>query len=116
MGLLLWVDDLRNPIDFCPEGELWHWAKTVTEAIRVLATVEVSRVSLDHDIMEYKPQPDGVLAVSTGMSMETFEPVARYIALMPDPPKVAIHTANPAGRSKMEAILAEGESQRLYWR
>ncbi|MEK7216089.1 MAG: cyclic-phosphate processing receiver domain-containing protein [Chloroflexota bacterium] len=91
----LFVDDLRDP----PEG--WHLARTVTEAIRVLATapVRVAEVSVDHDITH-----DG------RDCPETFEPVVRYIALMPPgtrPDKAVIHTANVVQAGKLKQILAD---------
>ena len=74
MVIKLWVDDIRP----APEG--WHWAETVTEAIRILDTAEVTELSLDHDI-SYK------VSIGHGdprpfCSPETFEPVARFIAMM----------------------------------
>lgn len=101
MGIKLFVDDIRE----APEG--WHCARTVTEAIRILDERDVSEVSLDHDISHavgldsvMKPYPCG----------ETFEPVARFIALLHEeggtyPDVVTIHTANPIGGEKMRAIL-----------
>lgn len=101
----LFVDDLRK----CPDG--WHLARTVTEAIRVLATQAVDHVSLDHDISHAvqvnglaRPYPCG----------ETFEPVAWYLREMAMrrnvanwevPRKITLHTANPAGAEKMRNIL-----------
>lgn len=102
MSLRLFVDDIRE----APEG--WHCARTVTEAIRILDERDVSDVSLDHDISHavgldsvMRPYPCG----------ETFEPVARFIALMyaegeKFPGTVTIHTANPAGAERMRQILA----------
>lgn len=94
-GIRLFVDDIRE----APEG--WHLARTVTAAIRVLATapVRVVEVSLDHDITH-----DG------GTCPESFEVVARYIALMPAearPEKVFIHTANVAMAGKMKKIIQD---------
>lgn len=91
----LFVDDIRR----CPDG--WTPARTVTEAIRILATMPIDVVSLDHDIC---CQPD---TGENHSSWETFEPVARYIALMPEnqKPKVEIHTANPGAGEKMAEIL-----------
>ena len=56
----LWVDDLRNPEDFRP-GEDFHWAKTITEAIRILASRKVGEVALDHDISHSIDIPGSVL-------------------------------------------------------
>lgn len=107
----LWVDDIRP----APEG--WHWAKTVTEAIRVLATQKVSEVSFDHDISHdvqingvHRPYPCG----------ETFEPVAFYLLCMAMvwdrdggstldadylPSRVNIHSANVGQAENMREML-----------
>lgn len=92
----LYVDDLRRE----PAG--WHLARTVTEAIRVLATREVEEVSLDHDISHRvnvdsvaRPFPCG----------ETFEPVAWYLGATEFGGRVTLHTANPVGAKKMAEIL-----------
>lgn len=100
----LFVDDLRKS----PQG--WHHAKTISEAIRTLATHEVEEVSLDHDIshavmMENngnrsviaRPFPCG----------ETFEPVAWFLKAIKYRGKVTLHTANPIGAKKMAEILAD---------
>jgi hypothetical protein len=88
----LFVDDIREPY------KDWHVARTITEAIRILATMPVEVVSLDHDIQQ---------SISGDRDFETFEPVARYIALMPDEslPHVWFHTGNPEGGQKMAKIL-----------
>jgi hypothetical protein len=88
----LYVDDLRK----CPEG--WHVARTVKEAIRILATVPVEVVSLDHDIS---------FQGRHGIDLETFEGVAWFIAFMKWPPKVYIHTANVLAGQHMAAILSD---------
>lgn len=89
----LYVDDMRA----CPDG--WVPARTVTEAIRILATLPIQEVSLDHDIQcDNGPRPHHV-------SDETFEPVARYIALMNPRPKVHIHTSNYPAGDRMAEIL-----------
>ena len=74
-------------------------ARTITEAIRILATMPVEAVSLDHDIA---CEPN---SGNSHTSWETFEPVARYIALMNSKPEVEIHTANPTGGEIMAKIL-----------
>ena len=94
----LYIDDLRKE----PQG--WHRAKTVSEAIRILATQEVSEVSIDHDISHRinmdsiaRPFPCG----------ETFEPVAWFLRAVKFSGKVTLHTANPIGAKKMAEILAD---------
>lgn len=101
------MDDLRNPDEFVGEG--WHWAKTVTEAIRVLDGVEVIEVSLDHDITHAilpndAPRPS--LIYQPVVCPETYEAVARFIARMPvNGMIVRIHTANPDGAKRMQNVL-----------
>lgn len=101
-GIRLFVDDVREP----PAG--WHLARTVTEAIRVLATapLRVSVVSVDHDIAHVERQDDGT--EHRYACLETFEPVVRYIAVMPAdqrPDRVVVHTANSAKAQAMADML-----------
>ncbi len=99
-GIKLDVDDYR------PEREGWHLARTVTEAIRILATMPVDEASIDHDITHFDPtRPEGLQYIEC---RETFEPVVRYIAAMPAehrPRKVTIHTGNVAKSEAMAALL-----------
>jgi hypothetical protein len=44
----LYIDDLRNSPD-----DSWIVVRTLTGAIRVLATMDVDVISLDHDISHY---------------------------------------------------------------
>ena len=104
-GIKLYVDDIRP----CPDG--WVLARTITEAIRILALQDVSVCSLDHDICHaILPGDDhGSNIYQPVCCPETYEAVAWYISLMPKErrPKVKFHTANPAGRAKMQKILEE---------
>lgn len=107
----LFVDDIRA----CPQG--WTPAKTVTEAIRILATREVEEVSLDHDIQCEHKIPEGWTfeignTKLNAASPETFEPVARYISAVKEVMhgmqwsiKVTFHTSNFDAGRKMAAIL-----------
>lgn len=89
----LFVDDIRD----CPDG--WVPARTVTDAIRILATQKVEEVSLDHDIVWCNHKP------SRPLSPETFEGVAWYIAKMVPRPLVRIHTGNYPAGERMACIL-----------
>ena len=90
----LFVDDERR----APKG--WHRARTVTEAIRALATISVDEISLDHDISCFT-----VATGCTHSSGETFMAVVYYLCIMKNRPKIRIHTGNyPAGR-RMAALL-----------
>lgn len=86
----LFVDDIRV------SWKGWQRATTITDAIRILATMPVEVVSLDHDIQQSIPGTRG---------FETFEPVARYIALMPKRPIVQFHTGNPVAGQTMADII-----------
>src|SRR5258707_9232236 len=95
----LYVDDQRP----CPPG--WTIARTIDDAIRILSDgmtginpVEV--VDMDHDI-HYDFKIEGKEYHLD--SPETFQPIVRYIALMPEEwrPEVRYHTANPTGETKM---------------
>ena len=108
----LFVDDLRVPEDIYPGETDWHTARTVTEAIRLLATQDVTHVSIDHDIQCNSIMGDNGLWTGGHTSLETYEPIAWYIQtyLCNNPPspciqKVTLHSANPTGRKKMHDIL-----------
>ena len=94
----LFVDDVRKP--FSPN---WIVARTVTRAIEILATREVSEVSLDRDIICVAD------VVNEHMSRETFEAVAYYISAMAverRPKIVDVHSANSEGARKIMEILS----------
>lgn len=95
----LYVDDLRE----CPKG--WFLARTVTEAIRILATRDVTDVSLDHDISHSVNMGNGIYNHSA--CKETFEPVAWYLAAISFKGLITLHTANPVGALSMKNILAD---------
>ena len=93
----LYVDDIRRVPD-----DSWHLVRSNTEAIRILATQQVGEISLDHDIACY------LVTGQEHTSNETFQPVAYFIANMPEkhrPKTVRIHTANPVGGDMMASIL-----------
>jgi len=104
----LFVDDMR-PI---PAG--WLGARTVSEAISVLANLPIKEISLDHDIIFPRTGSDLYQALST----ETFRGVAYYVAQMPADwrPKVRIHTANVgAARTLCDILKLDfNEAYRFY--
>lgn len=105
MGLKLFVDDMRE----CPKG--WVPAKSVTEAIRLLSTVDFEEVSLDHDIA--CRLVDG----HEHSSNETFEPVAWFLLLANKPIeiiKVRIHTSNVAAGRRMAEIMGIDYNNEIY--
>lgn len=108
MGIRLFVDDIRKE----PDG--WVRARSVTEAIRILDTMDVEEVSLDHDIQcEVRQLESGLF--SAHASPETFEPVVRYLARVlqkrvspggvQQSIRITIHTANNVAAERMRQIL-----------
>jgi hypothetical protein len=96
-GIKLFVDDVRNP-----RSSDWLVRRSVTGAIRVLATRVVSEVSLDHDIYCSVGTKCGHL------SDETYQAVAFFISVMPEerrPRCVYVHSGNDEGAAKLLDIL-----------
>ena len=97
-GYKLFVDDMRE----IPPG--WIGARTVSEAIAVLAHLKVDELSLDHDIVHPSRINDGYLA----LSQETFKGVAHYLAVLPRdkwPNRIRIHSSNAGAAQTMCDIL-----------
>lgn len=99
----LFVDDI------CREPKGWHRARTVTEAIRILASMPVEEISLDHDISCFTPATG-----CTHSSGETFMAVAYYVKLMKPRPKVRIHTGNVEAGRQMADVLGVFYDNRIY--
>lgn len=93
----LFVDDMRD----IPAG--WIGARTVSEAIAILAALPISHISLDHDII----YPRSVMSDYQPLAQETFKGVAHYVALMDSKvrPQIRIHTANAGAAMTMCDIL-----------
>ena len=111
----LWLDDMRP----APDG--WVWVKTVEEAKRHLETGQVLRASLDHDLGACNTCMGGRTAeqwldeskftqmpncdhFGTGYTLVCWmEETGHWPMKMP-----LVHSANPAGRARMQqAILRE---------
>lgn len=97
----LFIDDVRP----CPDG--WESARTNTRAIRILATMPVDEISIDHDIQCQMASISGQPGFSH-TSNETYMPVVYYILAMARelrPKRVFIHTANIyCGKIMMEML------------
>ena len=101
----LWLDDIRPPWKYGCIG--WHWARTAVEAIEVLRTGRVTEASLDHDLTQLRTlgQDDGSATgydVLLWMEANDVWPVNG----------VRVHSLNPLGRQKMEAVIARRMSRR----
>lgn len=84
----LYLDDIRK----CPDG--WVVARTAEEAMNLLKqNNDITEVSLDHDLGTEK----------TGHDVVNF--IEELVVTDPtyNPPKIHIHTSNPAGRLRMLA-------------
>jgi hypothetical protein len=78
----LWLDDFRAPPDAS-----WRWVKTVADAIPLIESGDVSRLSLDHDLGEYEP---------TGYDLvKWMEKNDKW------PQSVDVHSQNPVGAHNM---------------
>jgi hypothetical protein len=52
MQLRVWLDDERDPENFCSDPQAWTWVKTVEEAVDLLTSGQVFEISLDNDLGE----------------------------------------------------------------
>lgn len=84
----VYLDDER-PV---PEG--WIGALNAKDAIKLLSSLEVEVISLDHDL--------GDDTAGTGYDVLLWIEEQTY-AKRYSPPAIKIHTANASARSKMEA-------------
>ena len=94
-NMRLFVDDERQ----APKG--WHRARTVTEAIRILATMSVEEVSLDYDMSCFS-----MAGGCTHTSEETFMAVVYYLRIMENRPRIKIHTGNIRAGYQMANLLS----------
>lgn len=105
----LWHDDIRP----APVG--WAWARTNAQAQFILRGGNVEECSLDHDLgfhdVEIPDDPDELIEVmQLKGDEETGEELVRWMIdndLVP--PKVRIHSWNPAGASTMAKLLNDHE-------
>lgn len=99
----LYVDDIREAPD-----ESWTLVRTITEAINFIMFYgeDITDISLDHDIShevringQYRPfpYPENYSAVACFL--------CKYYEQVKDKPTVWIHTANPDGAKKIEALM-----------
>lgn len=91
----LWIDDIRTP----PQG--WIWAKTSSEAIKLLLTRTFSEISFDHDLG----------------GQDTAYRVACFLEEKAQAGKIGkiawkIHSANPVGERNIRMAM---ESADKFW-
>lgn len=113
----LWIDDLRNPKDYVPDPENWHWVKSYHEALRSLynlnkegaSRTDWTHVSFDHDLGE---RPDKSPALSGyEIAREIERDAAENQKIKPF--HWTIHSANPIGADRIRMALISAER---FWK
>jgi hypothetical protein len=100
----LWLDDVREPWKHGCLG--WEWAKTATEAIALLQTGKVTEASLDHDLApEHYPWSGVPLERCHGTGYDVVVWMEEHNVWPPN--GVRVHSMNPVGRARMEAVIAK---------
>ena len=94
----LWLDDVRDPVDFGRIG--WVWAKTYEEAVKAFEEFDVIEASLDHDLTwrQTVGYDDGE---KTGYSFVCWMEEREIFPV----DGVTVHSANPVGAGSMMAGL-----------
>lgn len=107
--ITLWLDDTRPPWKYGYLGA--EWVKTADEAIALLRTGRVKFASLDHDLHDehYVNAGDpNSFKEKTGMAVvEWMEQTNTW-----PPNGVAVHSMNPVGRERMQAVIDRHYSKR----
>lgn len=95
----VWLDDERP----APEG--WQSVRSYDEAIALLDSGQVDKISLDNDLGMNEEGTAWDDSASTG------EDVLRYIMENKLPVKVEIHTSNPLADERMRSLLDDRNSK-----
>lgn len=102
----LWLDDIRDPRSFGHFG--FHWVKTASEAIAFLKSGDVTFASLDHDLTDKQTVYGGYLGEIFEDGAASGYDVVCWLEQNPGflPVEgVNVHSANPAGRDRMQKVL-----------
>ena len=90
----LWLDDERDPPD-----ESWVWVDNAKSAIAMLNTLDVTEISLDHDLGDENIFGNGYHVLCEIERLVFTDDEYKV-------PDITIHTANPSAKEKMGAGLA----------
>lgn len=90
--LAVWLDDRRRPPD-----DSWTWVKTPAEAISLLDTGRVERLSLDHDLGIFEGERE-----ITGNAVVLWLEEAVAVRGLRPPASIAVHSANPPAHARMQ--------------
>jgi NAD+-processing family protein with receiver domain len=85
----VFLDDIRNPPD-----DSWIVVRNYSDCISLLQTGKVTVLSLDHDLGADETGYDVAKWIEEKVFLYSF-----------NPPEITIHSANPVGRSNIEAAL-----------
>jgi len=102
----LWLDDIRDPVDFGRPD--WYWAKTAEEAVSIFRTGVVTVASLDHDLSEGQMTLGGYLGKIYEDGQLSGYDVVLFLKQHPQfwpSGGVRVHSANPAGKARMEQVI-----------
>lgn len=95
----LWLDDIRDPAEFGHIG--WEWVKTAQEAIDCFRFNTITDASFDHDLAQFVEGKE-----ESGYSVITWlEEHPHYWPIH----GVKIHSMNPVGRMRMQAVIDKVE-------
>lgn len=94
--MILWLDDVRNPMDFGLRGEDFFWAHDSYEFVQYIRHNPMpDKISFDHDL-----------------GLESFDGywcakwlVNYCISNKIDLPEVVSHSSNPVGRQNIESVV-----------
>jgi hypothetical protein len=94
----VWLDDLREPWKHGRIG--WTWIKTAEEVVELLAKGKVRRLDLDHDLT-----PEQTIGQHDCKPCGCF--VLQWLKMTKNhwPEEITIHTANPAAKEQMLAMV-----------
>lgn len=110
----LWVDDLRDAPD-----DSWTVARKVEPATNIICNMKLEEISLDHDI-ENRPDDETFcpLAFVIGLRYQTVQEMSDFITgfgpRVQAVPKITIHSINPVGAKRMQAILSSYSIKSTY--
>lgn len=115
----LWLDDIRDPATHIESylEEKWFWAKTAQAAIMALRSGNVIFASLDHDLTDEQMIRGGYLGQIYEDGQKSGYDVVLWLEQHPEfwPTNgVQVHTANPAGRARMQQVIDKHYQNMVY--
>lgn len=97
---ILWVDDIREPEHYLPEGIVVDIARTYIQAVKLLSEVNYDEIYLDHDLGDWQ----NLAGEKTGYDIVLWL-VERKMDGQHVPSVYHYLTANPVGRERMKGTI-----------